>query len=114
MALAREGSYEGFELFLSGVLYTADLTEKVKQEDGSVKDKSIWIKDEKILANYGIFKETSMFMSTKLALYFVMNAAMREARNYLEAGENSIFTCAREPPQLHVLQTFQPLMKRTA
>eukprot|EP00756_Hemistasia_phaeocysticola_P011282 Hpha_TRINITY_DN15105_c6_g3::TRINITY_DN15105_c6_g3_i1::g.126889::m.126889 len=37
MALAREGPYEGFELFLAGILYTADLTEKVKQADGSFK-----------------------------------------------------------------------------
>eukprot|EP00756_Hemistasia_phaeocysticola_P015121 Hpha_TRINITY_DN15388_c1_g4::TRINITY_DN15388_c1_g4_i1::g.87837::m.87837 len=107
MALAREGPYEGFELFMAGILYTADLTEKVKQEDGSLKDKSIWINDpskqrdptpqeEEILGNHGIFKKTSAFMSTKLALYFVMNAAMREAPKYLEAGEDSIFTCAKK------------------
>eukprot|EP00756_Hemistasia_phaeocysticola_P043449 Hpha_TRINITY_DN17026_c9_g1::TRINITY_DN17026_c9_g1_i5::g.166562::m.166562 len=117
MALAREGPYEGFELLLAGILYTADLTDK--------DNKSIWInnpslkrdptpREEEILGNHGIFKKISTFMSTKLALYFVMNAAMREAPKYLEAGEDSIFTCATKPPQFHVLQTFQPLIKRTA
>eukprot|EP00756_Hemistasia_phaeocysticola_P041103 Hpha_TRINITY_DN16899_c4_g3::TRINITY_DN16899_c4_g3_i10::g.148732::m.148732 len=110
-ALALEGPREGVELFLAGVLYTADLTERVKQEDGKIKNMSVWLTDADILKNHGIVGKGK---KSRLALYFVMNAAMREAPKCLKAHENSIYECTEQPLQFHVLRIFQSLIKRTA
>eukprot|EP00756_Hemistasia_phaeocysticola_P041112 Hpha_TRINITY_DN16899_c4_g3::TRINITY_DN16899_c4_g3_i8::g.148713::m.148713 len=111
LALALEGPGEGMELFLAGMLYTADLTERVIVDGGNIKNKSAWLTDADTLKNHGIEGKGK---KSRLALYFVMNAAMREAPKHLEAHEKNIFECAKKPPQFDVLRIFQPLIKRTA
>eukprot|EP00756_Hemistasia_phaeocysticola_P026074 Hpha_TRINITY_DN16040_c1_g1::TRINITY_DN16040_c1_g1_i25::g.118816::m.118816 len=42
-----------------------------------------------------------------------MNAAMRNVTRCVQPEETDVFRCEPEPPQLHVLRTFRPLIQRT-
>eukprot|EP00756_Hemistasia_phaeocysticola_P043292 Hpha_TRINITY_DN17020_c2_g3::TRINITY_DN17020_c2_g3_i10::g.165945::m.165945 len=95
VSLALEGAERGFELFLAGVLYTAEL-------DAATSD-------QEHLEAHGMFGATEQ----QLDLFRVMNAAMRNVTRCMRPEETDVFKCKPEPPQLHVLRTFRPLIQRT-
>eukprot|EP00756_Hemistasia_phaeocysticola_P065922 Hpha_TRINITY_DN8885_c0_g1::TRINITY_DN8885_c0_g1_i2::g.141611::m.141611 len=106
VTLALQGAKLGCQMFLAGVLYTADLTEEV-DTGGKQKEKTIWLKDAEVLKAHGVFDGKEQ----RLPLYFTMNAAMRNVVRCMRHDEVDVFKCAHTPPQLHVLRTFAPLIR---
>eukprot|EP01063_Lacrimia_lanifica_P033931 TRINITY_DN6166_c0_g1_i1.p1 TRINITY_DN6166_c0_g1~~TRINITY_DN6166_c0_g1_i1.p1 ORF type:complete len:1811 (+),score=437.13 TRINITY_DN6166_c0_g1_i1:89-5521(+) len=92
-----------FDQYLAGILYTADLT-----EDVAGKQKTVWLTNPEVLANHGASAKQ------RLPLYYSMNAAMRNAPQHLPATRRGgdVFAAKGPLPQLHVIKTFQPLIRR--
>ena len=121
-----------FELLLSGFLFTSDCVEYVLDSGGDVvcdekdgtpqiakgpdgKLRYIRLTERAVLGNHG-----SAADSQSLALYMTMNTAMRavgqlaavkEWKGTPEKTAPNVFELCPAPPQLHVIETFAPLIR---
>ena len=121
-----------FELLLSGFLFTSDCVEYVLDSGGDVvcdekdgtpqiakgpdgKLRYIKLTDRAVLDNHGSASD-----SQSLALYMTMNTAMRavgqlaavkEWKGTPEKTAPNVFELSPAPPQLHVIETFAPLIR---
>ena len=117
-----------FELLLSGYLFTSDCVEYVLDAEGAVvrdakgkpevaigsggKLRYFQLMDKKVLGHHG-----SAASSQSLALYSTMNRAMRavsqldQVKLWQGTAPPNVFELEPPPPQLHVIETFQPLIR---
>ena len=123
-----------FELLLSGFLFTSDCVEYVLDSGGDVvcdekdgtpqiakgpdgKLRYIRLTERAVLDNHGSAADVK---SQSLALYMTMNTAMRavgqlaavkEWKGTPEKTAPNVFELSPAPPQLHVIETFAPLIR---